>query len=117
MLRKNKTKSYAGLITKFTRGEINQLHSNAKPFLKEQGIFIKRASRTFEYARMLLIAPKKVGTAVVRNKIKRQLKTIFYQNELYTKAYDLIVYIYPEAVKLNYDELAQIIIKATNATR
>ena len=37
------------------------------------------------YAKILIVTPKKIGSAPVRNLLKRRLKSIFYEEKLYER--------------------------------
>ena len=51
--------------------------------------------------------PKKVGNAVIRNKLKRQIKNIIMENELYIqKNYNYVIIIKETALDLTYQELS-----------
>jgi len=49
-------------------------------------------SNDFSFSRMAVIVSKKVGNAVKRNKIKRQMRTLFRRNKSLLKApFDIII--------------------------
>ena len=52
---------------------------------------------------------KKTGIAVIRNKIKRQIKSIIDKYDKFTSNYDYIIITKPKIVELNYKELNDII--------
>ena len=53
-----------------------------------------------------ITVPKKVGKAVIRNKLKRQLKNIISNNEKYIQSnYNYVIIIKEPALKLNYEGL------------
>lgn len=60
--------------------------------------------------RLLVVIPNKaVGSAPVRNLLRRRLKAIFYQYQLYTKGKDCVVFAHPGADKLSYQELQELL--------
>lgn len=67
------------------------------------------------YGRMVVITPRAVGKAHLRNKIRRQLKAIFYEEKLYEKAQIVIVLVYKPAINLSFDELKSFLV--TNLTQ
>ena len=67
------------------------------------------APKTKEFGRILIIANRKVGKAVQRNKIRRQLKSIFYERKLYDQGYDCIVIVKKEAVGLPFEVLEELL--------
>ena len=53
-----------------------------------------------------ITVPKKVGKAVIRNKLKRQLKNIISNNEKHIQTnYNYVIIIKEPALNLNYEEL------------
>ena len=61
--------------------------------------------------RLGLITPKRVGTAVIRNRTKRRLREIFRTNKhLLEPSLDLIFILKPETVLLDYKKLEDIIL-------
>lgn len=53
-----------------------------------------------------ITVPKKVGKAVIRNKLKRQLKNIISKNEKYIQPnYNYVIIIKEPALKLDYEGL------------
>ncbi len=57
------------------------------------------------FGKLLIIIPRKVGVASVRNKLRRQLKAIFWEHELYKKPVASILLVYKQAVALEFAEL------------
>ncbi|MDR1104382.1 MAG: ribonuclease P protein component, partial [Endomicrobium sp.] len=61
--------------------------------------------------RLGLITPKRVGTAVIRNRTKRRLREIFRTNKhLLEPSLDLIFILKPETAFLDYKKLEDIIL-------
>jgi ribonuclease P protein component len=61
--------------------------------------------------RLGLITPKRVGTAVIRNRTKRRLREIFRTNKhLLEQNLDLIFILKPETVLLDYKKLEGVIL-------
>ncbi len=94
-------------ITRFTRSEIDYAFAHAKRILKSPPFDILSAPRQKEYGRILIIASKKVGSAPERNKIRRQLKSIFYEEKLYQKESDYIFIVRKNAVDLSFQDIKQ----------
>ena len=63
------------------------------------------------HGKLLIIIPRAVGTAVVRNKIRRQIKAVFYEERLYEKLVTSIVLIYKQATKIGFEELKKFLVK------
>jgi ribonuclease P protein component len=61
--------------------------------------------------RLGLVAPKKVGTAVIRNRTKRRIREIFRTNKYLLKpSLDLIFILKSETVMLDYKKLENVIL-------
>jgi ribonuclease P protein component len=97
-------------ITQFTQAEIKHLFRAARTIFKDAGLTIRRAPSSGEFGRLLIVTPKKVGNAPQRNKLRRQLKSIFYQQKLYSQPFDLIVQCSKETTLLSFQELKKNII-------
>ena len=62
--------------------------------------------------------PKKVGNAVIRNKLKRQIKNIIMENELYIqKNYNYVIIIKEPAKNLQYQILEEELLKLMKKVR
>jgi ribonuclease P protein component len=111
-----KSNTIPRLITKFSQPEIKALFRLASPFLKVAGLEIRRAPKTLpELARILIVIPRTVGTAVERNLLRRRLKNIFYQEKLYQHKFDIVVLTRPGAIQYSFDELTQFLEAACKA--
>jgi ribonuclease P protein component len=61
--------------------------------------------------KLLIIIPRKTGKAVARNKLRRQIKAIFYEEKLYQKPGTFIVVVYKEAAELSFQEIRSFMIE------
>jgi len=99
----------AGKITRFTKKEINKLFDTAQRQVKNSALDILLGERQKDFGRILIIASRKVGNAPERNKIRRRLKSIFYEEKLYETPYDYIVIVKKEAVTLSFEALRKLL--------
>jgi len=98
-------------ISQFTQREIDALFQASRLVFKKDGIAIRLAPRIGESSRILIIASKKAGNAVKRNKVRRRIKSIFYEEKLYELSpNDWIIFIYKNGISLSYQELKKIIL-------
>lgn len=105
-------KSIARQITQLSKKEIFFAIKHAKTIVKESGITIKVAPIVSDsIGKVLIVIPKKYGNAPKRNKLRRRIKHIFYEQTLYQKPYIWIVRAFPEAALLNFQDLEMIIKK------
>jgi len=58
--------------------------------------------REEKYYRFGISIPKKTGNAVLRNKLKRQVKNIIDNNELINKDYDYVIIVRREIMNLDF---------------
>ncbi len=96
-------------LSRFSRDEVRQVFRKAKIKKKIEGLEFFLAPRLFEFGRILVITPRKTGNAPERNKIRRRLKAIFYEEKLYEQPYDCIIIVRKEAIQLSFDQLKKIL--------
>jgi len=100
-------------ITRFSsKKAIDELFKKARRVVKHPGLHILIAPAKHEIGHILIIVPRKVGSAPERNKLRRQIKSIFYENKLYTRGLDCIAIIKPEATQLNFSQLKEMLLQA-----
>lgn len=80
--------------------------------LNEHGIQIRCAPKAGSVAKLLLITPKKVGSAPKRNLIRRRLKAIFFEEQLYTGNYSYVIFVEKAAVALPFATLKELMLQA-----
>lgn len=98
-------KGIARLITRFSTPEIKKLFAHAHTVCVSKMFDIRRAKGIHEYGRVLIVIPRNVGTAVERNRIRRRLKSIFYQQKIYHHGYDYLIFVKPPAATASYQEI------------
>ena len=101
-------------LSSFKQEEIKKLFKTARSVITIPGLSIKKAPKQAEIARILIVTPKKVGNAPERNLMRRRLKSIFYEQQLYEKPYDLIVFVDKEALKIPFSTLQELVTKAAH---
>lgn len=102
--------SIARKITKFTKKEIDLFFTNARRVLKHPALTILLAPAQKELGRILIITSRKVGTAPVRNKLRRRIKSIFYEAKLFERPFECALIVRSQAATLSYDELKMLIL-------
>jgi ribonuclease P protein component len=103
--------SLARAITVFSQQEIKSLFHTAQTVLNEKGLEIRRMPMMRKFGRILIIIPRHVGSAVERNLIRRRIKSIFYQEQLYNHHYDGIVFVHKNATILSFATLKELLKK------
>lgn len=99
-------------ITQFSKQEIDNLWKNVHPALKHDGFLLLKAPRQGSIGRILIVIAKAVGNAPVRNKKRRQIKSIFYENKIYQKNFDWIIVTKKPIVQLDFQELSTLLLSA-----
>ncbi len=101
----------ARAITQFTKLEIDRLFKTARRVHKQPGITILNAPRQGEFGRILIVVPRKVGDAPTRNKLRRQIKSLFYENKMYEENLDWVAILRPEAKHLSFAQLQDLFVQ------
>ena len=96
-------------LSAFTNREVQQAFRKAVLRSNQNGLQFILAPRQKEFGRILVITPRKSGNAPSRNRIRRQLKTLFYNEKLYDQAYDLLVLVSKEGIRKPTDELKELV--------
>lgn len=68
-------------------------------------------TNTLPYAKLLIITSRKCGKAHERNKIKRQIKSIFYEEKLYETSGRFILIVYKEAMHYDFETIKKFLIE------
>lgn len=99
-------------LTQFTKIEIDNLFKKARRVLSQDGLTVLAGPRQKEFGRILIMASKKIGNAPTRNKLRRQLKSIFYEQKLYEKELDWIILPKPEITQQTFAQLSNLMLRA-----
>lgn len=99
-------------LSKFSKKELDSFFKQAKRVYKDQAFTILTHSTKEDFARVLIAVPKKYGNAPERNLIKRRLKSIFREEKLYEKPYDVAFIIRPCAQKFSFEDLKKLCLKS-----
>jgi ribonuclease P protein component len=92
-------------ISCFDKSEIKKLFKQARRLLKLPGLDILVHPQLQGFGRILVITPAKIGNAVQRNRIRRQLKALFYTQKYPEKAFDYIIIIKKEGIAYSFEQL------------
>lgn len=95
-----------------SQAQIRQLFNRARRVLKHPGLDLLVAPTSEPKGKLIVVTPGKIGNAVERNKVRRRIKALFAQDQLLSKGYDAIVFVKKEGVKLNYEQLKQLILSS-----
>jgi ribonuclease P protein component len=102
-----------GKISKFTKREIDYLFCNARRVVRNQFCTILVAKRQKEdFGRVLVVTSRAVGNAPERNLIRRRVKSIFYEEKLFTRDFDCVVIAHKKMVSISFEQLKKILVSA-----
>ena len=101
----------------FTSPEISGLFKTAPRTFKSPFFDIISAPKAKETARLLVATPRKLGNAPVRNKIRRRLKAIFYEQKMFLRDEDMILIAKKGSLSLPFAQLQEIFVKAVSTAK
>lgn len=107
----------AAIIRKFTQfrpKEIDSLWKKARRVVKHDGLHLLKAPRSADIGRILMVIPKRVGNAPTRNKLRRQIRHIFYETQLFKGDADWIVIARPGAHEIPFATLQKLFAQAAS---
>jgi len=93
-------------LTRFSKIEIDRAFSSATRVVRRPDMTILASQRQGDFARILPVISRKVGTAPMRNRLRRRLKAIFFEEKLWEREHDLLVLTRPGAAELSFEELS-----------
>jgi ribonuclease P protein component len=96
----------------FTQKDIKALFLKAKRVLRQPGLDILLAPKKFLVGHLVVVTPRKIGNAPERNKIRRRLKAIFYEEKLFEAPYDCIVIVKTGGISIPFSQLREMLISA-----
>lgn len=99
----------APYISHFKQQEIRSIFRKAQKVYADQGLVLLASPSNKEFGRILVVTSRKVGTAPERNKIRRRLKSIYYQEKLFTKKIDCIVIVKKPGIAYPFQKLSEIV--------
>lgn len=92
-----------------SRTEISHAFLTAKPIFSGSGIKILRAPN--EFSKFLVVIPRKSGNSCERNRFRRRVKSLFYEEKWHNQPDFWIIIAYPRALALNFDALKALLQK------
>ena len=101
-------------ISQFSKPEIDTAFKQAHRVLVHDGLTLLQSPAQKEYGRILIITPLKVGSAPERNKLRRQIKALFFENKKYEQPFDLIALVRAPLKDLSFNELQKLLFSYEN---
>ncbi len=106
-------KDVAKQISHFGRKEVELLFDRCKASYKSKELVLLTTPCLLSSGRILLVTSRKVGNAPQRNKLRRQARAIFYEQQIFARNIDCVVLFRAPATKLSFDQLQAILVKYT----
>ncbi len=100
-------------LTRFTPLEIKTVLYQGRSVYQSTELGIKAVRVGQSYGKILVITPKKIGSAPKRNLLKRRLKSIFYEEKLYTYPYNIAVLAKKGSTLLTFGLLKAILVSCS----
>lgn len=113
-------------IFHFSRSEVKLLYSKTKLKKKVLGLKLLQAPLSLlapsenqeclspvpqQQGKLLIVVPRSFGNACLRNRFRRQIKSIFYENKLYEYPFASILIAYRQAQDFSYQALKDFLFK------
>jgi ribonuclease P protein component len=93
-------------LTSFSFGDVGALFTKARRIVANEQLELRRGPTKREgFGRILIIIPKGVGSAPIRNLLRRRIKHIFFEEELYKIPHDWILIVRKPAAEMSFDQL------------
>ena|SRR3990167_4569016 len=96
---------------KFSKTEIKELFSSISKRSDAANIRFLAAPKKAVMAKLLVVTPKRIGSAPKRNKVRRRLKSIFLEQSLFEGKFDIVVIVKMEGVNLSFQELTKALVE------
>ncbi len=84
--------SIARQITSWRRPEIELLFKKSYRAFTSPAFDVRLARTSDIIGKILVITPRKTGSAPERNRFRRRVKAIFYQEKLYQRGYHWVIF-------------------------
>lgn len=99
-------------LFQFSKHEISKYFEKATFKAKINGLkLLQNTKEELEFGKLLIIIPRKAGKASKRNFIRRRIKAIFYEKQLYKKPIISILIVYKQAMDLKFNQLKEFLTK------
>lgn len=99
-------------LSSFTQAEIQALFKKARMKVRTSEIRILTAPAQGESGRVLIVTPRKSGTAPVRNRFRRRVRAIFREGRIFEKKVDFIIIANKKTCCLSFKKIHECILKA-----
>ena len=92
--------------------EIRSLFRTAKRIIRDPGFDILIAPSTQAEGRLLVVTSRRTGNAPQRNKVRRRIKAIFYEQALSKRGYDCAIIVKKPGISVEFAQIQELMLKA-----
>ena len=96
----------------FAKSDIDAAFQAASPKIQYRGLKLLQSLDHPKHGKLLIVIPRACGKAHDRNRIRRQLRAIFYEHQLYQNKTVWILLVRKDALALDFATLTQFLTKA-----
>jgi|SaaInlStandDraft_4_1057021.scaffolds.fasta_scaffold124282_1 ribonuclease P protein component len=101
----------------FKRNEIQAFLKEAKLCKQIKGLKLLQAPFSLpdseqNHGKLLVVTPRRSGKAHKRNQLRRRIKAVFYEEKLYQKHVASILFVYKEAMELDFNQIKEFLTDA-----
>lgn len=98
-------------MSSFSKKEVNIIFNENPRRVKTDWFDLILALKNEDLAKILIVTSRKIGNAPKRNKIRRQLKAIFYEEKLFNGKFNCILIAKKSIFNLSFIQLKDVFLK------
>lgn len=102
-------------ISRFSRDEVKLFFNSVKKRLSTSGLTFMAAPKSGKSAKILVVTPRRAGSAAKRNRIRRRLKSLFFEKKQFLGAFDIAVIVKKEGISNSFKILNRLLSEFVNA--
>ena len=95
----------------FKKTEIDQTFKNSRLKARIPGLKLLQSPSELDYGKILIVIPSKTGKAVERNKFKRRVRAIFYEENLFKVPANYVLLVYKDAMEFSFEKIKDFLVK------
>ena len=98
-------------ISSFTQQDVAYLFKNAHVKARSTGLRVLLAPAQKQFGRVLVVTPRRSGNSPCRNRIRRRVKALFYEERFYTNGYDCVLIVHKDGIATSFENLKKLIVR------
>lgn len=102
-------------LSTFSQNEIARFFKSSRRVYKGPSFDILCLPQSMSHGRLIVVTPRKIGNAPARNKIRRQLKALYFTNSLYDLPVDCMIIIKKLPVSHSSSEIIHLVSSALHS--